>query len=59
MAKSVVPVNGEVFRWAVEESGLSMGEVATDLLDEIVASPLIPPADLPQPTKAERKPPRV
>ena len=28
MARSVVPVNGEVVRWAVEESGLSMVEVA-------------------------------
>ena len=31
MAKSVVPVNGEVVRWAVEESGLSTGEVAAQL----------------------------
>ena len=43
---------------AILEHTIEVTPAAADLLDEIVASPLIPPTDLPQPTQAERKPPR-
>ena len=44
---------------AILEYTIKVTPIAADLLDEIVASPLVPPADLPQPTQAEREPPKL
>ena len=44
---------------AILEHTIAVTPTAAQLLDVIVSGPLIPAADLPQPTEAERKPPRV
>ena len=44
---------------AILEHTIEVTPTAADLLDEIVSGPLIPPGDLPQPTDAERKPPKI
>ncbi len=44
---------------AILEHTIEVTPVAADLLAQIVDGPLISPEDLPQPTEAERKPPKL
>ena len=44
---------------AILEHTIEVTPAADDLLDKIISGPLIPPEDLPQPTDAERKPPKI